>query len=175
MQALSAPDRAREASQRRRHCDRPGVDRLHVGHCSRGARAARSHARGGGETRATDTGVALDDVKRRLGRPSCLDRGRRQTDLSTVVPNPRISAGSIVGSTGPVPPLPLASPSSGSAASTRQPRAPEPNRASRENCVLLDSRSHINVRLVRRRLMVAPAAVGCKPCWAARSSRVSTA
>jgi hypothetical protein len=42
------------------------------------------------------------------GRPSCLDRGRRQTDLSTVVPNPRISAGSIVGSTGPVSPQLLA-------------------------------------------------------------------
>ena len=37
-----------------------------------------------------------------FGRPSCLERGRRATDHSTVVPNPRISAGSTVGSTGPI-------------------------------------------------------------------------
>ena len=39
-------------------------------------------------------------------RPSCLDRGRRSTEHSTVVPNPRISAGSTVGLTGPAPALP---------------------------------------------------------------------
>jgi len=39
VQALSSPDRARETPQRRGHRDRPGIDRLHVGDCSRGSRA----------------------------------------------------------------------------------------------------------------------------------------
>ena len=37
-----------------------------------------------------------------FGRPSCLERGRRATVPSQVVPNPRISAGSTVGFTGSV-------------------------------------------------------------------------
>jgi hypothetical protein len=44
-------------------------------------------------------GATLDDVKR-ISKPSCLERGRRPTDTSKVVTNPRISAGSTVVFTG---------------------------------------------------------------------------
>lgn len=83
------------------------------------------------------------------------------TDPSTVVPNPRISAGSIVGSTGPVPPQPL------DHDCARPPRSLRPlttrwaQRTDRESCVLLDSRSHINVGAHRRPRLITSAAVRC--------------
>jgi hypothetical protein len=124
-------------------------------------------------------------------RPSCLDRGRRSTDHSTVVPNPRISAGSTVGITGPAPARPRGdtrrSPRPYPAASADRywvggllggldgacyaatPRH-SASLARQDTCVSyvtdLTNGSHINGRLQPRRLMVTPAAVACKPCWA---------
>ena len=103
-------DRARQASERRRHRDRAGTDRLHVGDREGGAGAGVTHRtpRGRAGAWAPVSAQSSTTLRGDASRPSCLDRGRRSTDHSTVVPNPRISAGSTVGITGPASPSPLA-------------------------------------------------------------------
>jgi len=73
---------------------------------------------------------------------------------SQVVLNPRISAGSTVGVTGPASALTRVS-------SKRKERGYV--NASSSTSVQFDIRSHINVRLQPQRLMIPLAAVGCKP------------
>ena len=90
--------------------DRARTDRVHVGDREGGA-GRRRNAIGtdlaaGQERGPRYSAQSSTTLRGDFGRPSCLDRGRRSTDHSTVVPNPRISAGSTVGVTGPAPALP---------------------------------------------------------------------
>ena len=155
---VSPIDRARQASECRRHRDCARAHRLHVGDREGGAahRVASSPRSGRAEAGPRCAAQSSTTLRGDASRPSSLDRGRRVTDHSTVVPNPRISAGSTVGLTGPVSAQPL----------RRRPL----NRAAR-----LTNRSHINVRHQPQQLAIARAAVGCMPSWTAFRCRIDSA
>ena len=70
------------------------------GRC-RSRRDSELQAPGSGPRRGPGVAQPSPALRGGPGRPSCLDRGRRSTETSKVVTNPRISAGSTVGITGP--------------------------------------------------------------------------
>ena len=82
LQTLSSARRARQASQRRRHRDRPRTDRLHVGDRSRRCPLSRViDSQELGRDVGPDIGATLDDVKRRL-RSTLVPRPRQAPDGS---------------------------------------------------------------------------------------------
>ena len=122
-------------------------------------------------------GAILDDVKRRL-RSTLVPRPRQapdgpqyrwypihgyQQDQSSAVPVPsRLSSWILLAARPPPRTAQWVGGLLGGLDATPVDSRSSPDGADRESCVLLDSRSHINVPLQPRRLIIAPAAVGCK-------------